>query len=231
MTTAIFIKTWSGDLPWLEYCMRSIRKYASGISEIVIAADESCIRNVYPMAGDAVVVSVADWDNGYIQQQWIKMNADLFADADQILFVDSDCIFHTPFSPESFMRDEKPVLMKTRYGNLGGAEAWRQITESFIGWSVEFEYMRRLPWMYHADSLRGFREMFPNLHAHLSSLSDRSFSEFNALGVFIERFESEKYYVTDTEVWVPESVAKQFWSWGGITPAIKSEIEGYLNAI
>lgn len=231
MTTAIFIKTWSGDLPWLEYCLHSIRKHSSGISEVVIAADLSCIEDVFPIAGDAKVYPVADWDNGYIQQQWVKINADLYTDADQILFVDSDCVFHTPFTPESFMRENKPVLMKTRYGNLGGAEAWHVITERFCGWPIEFEYMRRLPWMYRADSLKNFRAMFTDLYHHLRSLKDRSFSEFNALGAFIERFESEKYYVTDTEVWIPDSVAKQFWSWGGITPAIKSEIEGYLNAI
>jgi len=229
MTTAIFIKTWSGDLPWLGYCLQSIRKYASGISQVIIAADVSCVDDVYPMSCDAIVVPIPDWNNGYIQQQWIKLNADQYADADQILFVDSDCVFHTPFSPESFMRDGKPVLMRTHYGNLGGAEAWKGITEKFCGWPVEFEYMRRLPWMYRSESLFNFRAMFPNLHSHLRSLSDRSFSEFNALGAFIDRFENEEYYVTDTEVWIPEPVAKQFWSWGKISKEIQEEISGYLS--
>jgi hypothetical protein len=51
----------------------------------------------------------------------------------------------------------------------------------------------------------------------------------NALGAFIDRFESDRYFITDTEVWMPPSVARQFWSWGGITPEIKSEIEGMLK--
>lgn len=229
MATDIFIKTWSGDIKWLGYCLESIWKYASGIGEVIIAADVSCINDVYLLAGDAIVMPVPDWRNGYIQQQWVKINADQHTAADQILFVDSDCVFHSQFSPESFMRDGKPILMKTRYGNLGGAEVWKKITEKLCGWTVEFEYMRRLPWMYRSESLKNLRAAYPDLESHLRSMKDRSFSEFNVLGAFIDRFESDKYFVTDTEEWAPESVAKQYWSWGGISREIKREIEGHIG--
>jgi hypothetical protein len=234
MSTSIFIKTWTGDLEWLPYCLQSIYKFGNEFEKIVIASDLSCLIEVQRIVDSyhspiTSVVRVADWDNGYIQQQWVKLNADSFTRSDCILFVDSDCVFHTPFSPESFMRDGKPVLLKTKYGNLEGAEVWKDITSSFVGFDVEYEYMRRLPWMYRTSSLTNFKEKYPQTYNHLRNLQTRYFSEFNALGAFIDRYENGKYFVTDTEVWVPDSVAKQYWSWGGITPEIQTEINSFLS--
>lgn len=231
MSYSIFIKTWKDDVKWLPFVLESINKYAIGYSSIVIACDRSCqeaVKAIPSIVGFAKLVIVEDWENGYIQQQWVKLNADTFVRSDYVLFVDSDCVFYRTFSEQNFMRDGKPVLLKTRYGNLEGAEVWKSITSSFVGFDVEYEYMRRLPWMYRTDSLTAFKQTYPHTFGHLSSLTTRDFSEFNALGAFIDKFESDLYYVSDTEVWVPEPVAKQYWSWGGITPEIQTEINKFL---
>lgn len=230
MTTSIFIKTCLKDLEWLRYSLLSIAKWGSGFSEIVIVADEDC-------RGLALLPSWVNYSinyvpvphNGYIQQQAIKLVADKYCWSDYILFVDSDCVFFRPFTPDSFMRDGKPVLLKTRYGNIGGAEAWKAITESVVGWEVEFEYMRRLPLTYRRDTFKKFRERFPTLISMLAAMQTRDFSEFNAIGAFIEKEDSEGYYIVDTEDWIPDAVAKQFWSWGGISPEIKNEMEGMIT--
>lgn len=231
--TAIFIKTWVGDLEWLPYCLASIHKYSSGFDKVVVVSDRSCLKEVQDISLvyslNAFVVPVNDWDNGYIQQQWVKLHADSYTDAEQILYVDSDCVFYRPFSPESFMNNNLPVLMRTEYGELGGAEAWKKITEDFMNFPIKYEYMRRLPWMYRSDTLKHFRNHYSQIDDHLKSLTNRAFSEFNALGAFIDKFERYRYYVTDTNVWMPESVARQFWSWGGVTPEIKAEIDSYLK--
>jgi len=229
MSYSIFIKTWKDDVKWLPYTLASIRKYGEGYDRIVVVSDRSCLPEVEFVAKDCTVVSVEDWENGYIQQQWIKLNADNFERSEYVLFVDSDCIFYSAFNEESFMRDYKPVLLKTKYGNLGGAEAWRKITSDFVGFDVQYEYMRRLPWMYRTDSLTAFKNKYRHIYQHLYTLKTRDFSEFNALGAFIDKYENDKYYVSDTEVWVPEPVAKQYWSWGGITPEIHTEITKFLS--
>lgn len=231
MSSAIFIKTWRDDMKWMPYAMESIRRFASGFEEIVIAADSCCYEESVRVYGsEARVVECQEWPNGYIQQQAVKLDAGrIVGDSHEyILFVDSDCVFHTPFSPESFMRDGLPVLMKTPYGDLGGAEAWRSITSAAVGFDVEFEYMRRLPWMYRTSSLLGFALRYRALIDSLASMRTRDFSEFNALGAYIDRFESEHYYVTDTREWVPASVAHQFWSWGGVTEEVAERIRVFL---
>lgn len=232
MSYSIFIKTWKDDVKWLPYTLQSIDKYGKDYDEVVIVTDRSCAEEVKALPEVLNlyrVVVVEDWGNGYIQQQWIKLSADAFIQSDYVLFVDSDCIFHTTFSEQSFMRNGKPILLKTRYGNLGGAEAWKGITEEFVGFPVHYEYMRRLPWMYRTSSLTNFKKKYPNTHHHLYYMADRSFSEFNALGAYIDKYEIDKYFITDTEVWLPESVAKQYWSWGGITPEIEAEINSFLS--
>lgn len=231
MSASIFIKSWKQDLPWLHYCLRSIRKFGNGFEGITLVVDESCTPRMmkdFDLSG-VTLVRVPDWENGYIQQQAVKLSAGQMISSDLILFVDSDCIFHTPFSPESFMRDGKPVLLKTKYGNLGGAEAWKAITEAVVGWPVEYEYMRRLPLMYLRDTLFAFKNTFPELIPKLRLMTDRSFSEFNVLGAFIDRYESQHYYISDTEIWMPNPVVRQYWSWGGFTAEIKSEIEEMLK--
>jgi len=231
MSTSIFIKTWISDLEWLRYCLSSIKKHAQGFDEIVVVSDASCYGLVRRLTQKNVkVYHTPDWDNGYIQQQWVKLNADKYTDSEYILFVDSDCVFKTEFNPESCFKDDKPILMKTRYAILGADGIWQPITSQFVGWEVEYEYMRRLPWLYRRDSLINFRTRFPQLENHLRTIQTKEFSEFNALGAYIDKYEQHKYFITDTEQWMPESVAQQFWSWGGLTPEIKETIKGHIYA-
>jgi hypothetical protein len=230
MTTSIFIKTWSGDTEWLKYCLASIEKYATGIHEVVIVADASCANTVFEIAGDHRVEVVYDWPNGYIQQQWFKLNADKFTESDYVLYVDCDCIFTTPFSPDNnCMVDGKPILLKTDYQVLGDTVPWQAITSDFTGWHVDYEYMRRMPWMCKSSSLVNFRAMFPKTHEFLLNMQNNQFSEFNVLGAYIDKFEKDQYYIWDTAVGLPKLLIDQFWSWGGVTPNVRKRIEEYLG--
>jgi hypothetical protein len=229
MSYSIFIKTWKNDIKWLPYVIKSIHKYGKDYDEVIIASDRSCLMDVKSVTPVwCRLIDVDDWDNGYIQQQWVKLNADTIVKSQYTLFVDSDCIFHTPFSSESFIREDKPVLLRTKYGNLEGAEVWKGITSAFVGFDVEYEYMRRLPWMYKNSSLTNFKNKYPHTLDHLSRLTTRDFSEFNALGAYIDRYENDQYYIADTDVWIPDSVARQYWSWGGITTDIQTEINKFI---
>ena len=46
----------------------------------------------------------------------------------------------------------------------------------------------------------------------------RQFSEFNALGFYTEKMESESYVFVDVtgNVNIPENKCHQFWSWSGL---------------
>ena len=227
-TTAIFIKTWRDDLPWLRHCVDSIQKYASGFSECVIVADKNCRYSMEFVPPNFGIKYVPQWPNGYIQQQWCKIIANRFTDADQILFVDSDCVFFAPFTPETFMKDDKPILLKTRYSELGNTVPWKPITEAFVGFPVEWEYMRRMPILLLSSTLSGFVNFYPNTEATLRALKTNSFSEFNVLGAVAEKHQPDAYIFQDTADFLPDAVCRQFWSWGKITDEVKKEMESFL---
>jgi hypothetical protein len=228
---SIFIKTCKKDIEWLAYCLRSIDRFlASGTAGVTLVADADC-KGELPVYDFEHVYYIPTPSNGYIEQQRIKLLADMFVPetTNYILFVDSDCVFHKPFALGDFLRDGKPLLLRTRYGELGGAEAWKGITESYLGLPVEHEYMRRMPLLYRKDTLSRIRSHYPDLNSRLEILGSRAFSEFNFIGGFIQHFEPHLYSIVNTEDELPEPLCKQFWSWGGLSPTIYAEIESMLQ--
>jgi len=85
------------------------------------------------------------------------------------------------------MADGKPFLLKTPYGNLGGAEAWKPITENFVGFRVSHEYMRRMPLLFLTRTVREFEQQYAQKIVLLNRLATRDFSEFNAIGALRQR--------------------------------------------
>lgn len=226
MKCSIFVKTCRKDLEWLNYCLKSMRRHCSGFSGTTVAADEDCRGEIEGLLVDERLVFCPVHHNGYIQQQIIKLMAFNHTDSDLILFVDSDVVFTKAATPESFMIGEKPFLMRTPYGDLGGAEAWRGITSRFLGFSVQYEYMRRMPLAFLRSTLVRFYQAYHARISALNSMVTRDFSEFNALGAFAASAHPEKYEIINTlESALPESVATQYWSWGGISDEIRTEME------
>lgn len=235
MTVGIFIKTWKDDLPWLQYCLRSINKFVGeDVSEIVVVADDDCREilnwDIHGSKRDIKVAFIEKKPNGYIYQQIVKLHADQYATSDILLFVDSDCIFTHPFQLSDLFRDGKPILYKTDYKWTGDAICWKAITEQHLGWEVQYEYMRRMPMIIRRQTLNNFQDMFPKVIHELLHMDVRDFSEFNALGAYIEKFESDDYAIIDTtDAQLPAPPLIQFWSWGGITEEMRVQIEEVLG--
>jgi hypothetical protein len=49
------------------------------------------------------------------------------------------------------------------------------------------------------------------------------------MGAWIDIYDPDSHFITDSEAWSPSPVAKQYWSWGGFSRVIIDEIEGYLK--
>lgn len=229
MRTCIFIKTWKKDLPWLRYCLRSIDKFVTGYHEIVIIADDDCRELDRWTTCDPRIIYVPIHRNGYIFQQIIKLRAAEFTNCELIMYVDSDCAFTKPTTPESFMLEQKPLLLKTRYELVGDGIRWKSITERVVGWPLDYEYMRRLPLFFWRSTVEAFRTWQPQLIPTLYRKTDEAFSEFNAIGAYAERFESRNYSIRDTDNYLPPIQLLQFWSWGGLTNEIRLQIEDVLK--
>ena len=234
MTCSIFIKTYATDFPWLKYCLRSIAKFCSGFSEIVLVAGYDDIKelNSWGLTRERLV-GVHEKEPGYLWQQAVKMNADSMCSSDFILFVDSDCCFTRQVTPDMFFMDRKPISFKTSYVSLGDAVHWKPPTEKALGFKCDWETMRRFPLVYPRHTLAGLRAHIADQHK--MSFNDYviysgGFSEFNALGSFIlDKLPDALHWIDTERDDMPATVLVQHWSHGGLTDEIKARLEAILE--
>jgi FkbM family methyltransferase len=236
ITCDIFIRTYPGDYPWLKYCVKSILKFCTGFRKAwIVSSSVPPDPWDFPREGWEWKQVNDETPDGYLAQQITKLYADVITDyqADYILHVDSDVIFTRPCQPENFFYQSNVIWPFTLYAEI--QTPWQPITEKFMQEKVAYEFMRRFPimvprWLY--PRLREFC-----YERHKVSLGDyiknqplREFSEFNALGAYAHKFHRDKFHWIDTMLYPLEPpFAKQFHSWGGITPDIKKELEQILN--
>lgn len=243
LTCDILIKSYPKDYERLRYCLRSLDKFAVGFRNTVI---------LFPKGeGDGIsgpgcsleflattkTIAVEESGDPYLFQQAVKANAHEYTDADFILHIDSDTILSAPVTPGTFLRDGKPLWLLTPYTELQepNALSWKAVTEKFLGESVEFEFMRRMP-MFVPRFLHVAAAAFCLVH-HKMSLSnyilaqpDRKFSEFNALGALAySRAREEFSWLGTTKEPLPETVAIQKWSHDPFTEETKAEFDTILS--
>ena len=232
MSTAIFIKSYSKDFPWLSYALRSIAKFATGFSEVVIVIPDT---DDLPHLTAERVVKVPEKGLPYMNQQSVKMHADMYTEADNISFVDSDCVFTEPVTPENFRTDGKPDWLYTPWDSVGedAKRAWGQVMTKCLGQAPPAEFMRRHPQLIPRWALQEFRGFIAKQHGmdlehYILSQPTGAFSEFNCIGFFLWLHHREKFNWINTEDFIPPTVLTQRWSHGGLTPEIEAEMEATL---
>lgn len=232
MNLTIFIKTHKGDLEWLKYCLTSL-KYFNTPHKLVLIADDNCDLAGQPIPRLATVLYVPTPENGYILQQVYKLSAHKYTSSPYILFLDSDTVFTQSCTLDDFFYKDTPIHFYEAFERVGNANCWKAPTEEVLKTTITHEYMRRFPIVHHRNVLFNLEYNYPNLINNLRKKKDRRFSEFNVLGAFAHLYHKELYHwyeITDTTP-PPPPVAKQFWSWGGITPEIRKELECICGTI
>lgn len=236
-TCDILIKSYPHDYERLSYCLRSLAKYATGFRNIIV---------VHPAGNAPAFLSLpAFWNipitlkpvvengDGYLFQQAVKASAHEWSNADYILHIDSDCFVVEEITPELFMREGKPIWYMTDYKKT--SVPWKPIVEKFLGPPVEYEFMRRLPFLctrkLHLE-LSKFCEATHGMRLtdYILSQSNREFSEFNALGAFAFAKLRHDFFWIDTErEELPALSMIQYWSHEPLTDDKKAEFENILG--
>ena len=241
MSTAIFIRTYARDFPWLRYCLRSIARYASGFSGLHIAV-ASCdweqfqrefgemftgqCSIPFPVESRACTCYIDD----YIGQQITKMQAWQYTDAERILYVDSDTIFTRQVTPADFMENGKPVLVVTPFDALeGDALKWVSVIEKALHCKPIYETMRRLPIIHDRMTVERCYEYIGGAE-YISGQPFREFSEFNVIGSYVLQFVPQYYVIKDTtKDQISETPARQYWSRQPWTEELRTELEAIVN--
>ena len=236
MDVDILIRSYYKDLRWLRYSLESIERYAAGFRRIILVVPRSSLERLRHSGLDRKVEThmCEDFRDDYLGQQITKLYADSYSDADFICHVDSDCLFRRPTTPDDFFLGDKPVVPMARYAAFPDRQSWQNLTERFLCRPVEYEFMRRQPFLYPRWLYGAVRQYA--LQVHLQSLSDyvisqppRGFSEYNALGAFAYFFYHGEFVWNERDTWLPdETICRWFWSWGGISRDEQDEIDSIL---
>lgn len=154
----IFIVTYWKDADWLSYCLRSIKKFASGFSGVTVACPDKRNSRIVKLAeehGATLKLFKEPTGKGHLAQEVIKCNADNYCpDAELILHVDSDCVFTEPVTPNDYLRAGKPLILFRPYAwlkanppkpPLWNPTVWIPTVRAAVGSNPEVETMAALP--------------------------------------------------------------------------------------
>ena len=211
MIIDIFIRTYKRDFPLLKCSIYSILKYVTSFRSIIITVRNKeyitlintlKIENFFINNKEKIkIISVPDFHDNidYFGQQITKLHADIYTDAEYIMFLDSDCVFNDNFNiqKEMFDEDKKIILLVEKWENLPKKyDVWKTFLQ-ICDFQTEFEFMRRIPLIYPSKICRNLRDYMAEkyklqftdacLQIYNSTelhLQYKYFSEFNLLGAY-----------------------------------------------
>ena len=211
MNIDIFIRTYKRDFQLLKCTLYSILKYVTSFRSIIITVRNkefiellNTIKNEQFFINNKdkfKIISVPNFNDNmdYFGQQITKLHADIYTDADYIMFVDSDCVFYDNFDIQKDMFDEeqKVILLIEKWENLPKMyDVWKTFLQ-VCDFKTEFEFMRRIPLIYPSKIFKNLRDYMSTkykikftdacLQIYNSTniyLPHKYFSEFNLLGAY-----------------------------------------------
>lgn len=250
--TDIFIKTWPQDYDWLVYCLRSIDKFFTGHRQVVILTESGgkhpALEHAHRMGAKVIQEkrvrekghkSMGRIGTGYQVQKAKKLEWDLYTDADHVIQIDSDCMFTAPCTPDlwidadgrmTWWRMSRSRLPKAECDMWGDGLRWQDTKLGPSQWygmiSPGFAFNR----IWTAQ----FRDW---VRQHLGGLDMKGLfcskkiphiTEYLIYPHWAEMQQGCPYdWVRTAEL--PKPPIKQNWSWGGLSPEIKTELESILN--
>jgi hypothetical protein len=223
----LFLVTYAKDYDFTSYTLRSIAKFSRGFAGITIVVpthDEARFRSLAKKHDCNLRSYFESESKGFLHHQVCKCEADLWCprDRDLIFHIDADCVFKEPFSPETFLRSGKPILVRERFDDFkhyAARYSWKQCAEYALGVEMEWETMVRHPGVF-------WRDLYPRLRAHVEQRHHypftqyvllqrnefpQSFAEFPTLGGYALAFDKGRYSVitkvgTPCEWWASQGV-------------------------
>lgn len=162
MQVEILIVTFRRDFSYLEYCLRSIAKFATGFSglTILVPKEDSLECSKLVLDGPQIpfqkkTATGDEWPGkGFLWHMAQILRADEWCpDADFIAHIDPDCIFTEPVTPQDYVKDGKPILRFEYFASIGrrhpGCAAWQEPAQRCLPFLVTMETMRCHPGVYH----------------------------------------------------------------------------------
>lgn len=240
MKTEILIVTYAKDFPYLEWCLKSVSKFARGFERINILIPTGNrdlmtvllygVAQTHPLPFPILIQTYDEWPGkGMLHHDFQIMNADKWcSSADFIAHIDADCIFTASVTPDTYIVNGKPLLRFEPFARLGnrhaGVMCWKPCTERCLPFPIEHETMRCHPEVYHRRLYAVARDLIAyklghSLEEYLRTRpNDKAdwFCEFNALGNVALKAHPHEYTAVEqfSDAVTPKNYLQQFWSHG-----------------
>lgn len=248
-TIDIFIKTYYKDYPWLEYLLKSIKKFASGFRDVIIVSEPEypipdSILTILPVKVFYEPFPKKSPTNpihgiGYLWQQYIKLNWIKYSDADAVLVMDSDEIFTFRTTPEDFKMLGKFPWFYRSWDGIGDAICWKDPTEKLLKIEPKYEAMCITGFILQRETTIAFKNFICETHKVkdfwdlIVNKNLSTFSEFNAFGSFIYHYDRREYsqiLIQSLDINKLHNITiRKSWSWGGLTEEEKIKRDAILN--
>jgi hypothetical protein len=228
MKVSIHCVTVGKHFYYLKYMLRSVEKFASGFTELVILCptvdrgEMELMQRQYHGSIPLWVHYFDEWPGkGFLHHEYLVMCAEQHCRGDFIQHMDSDHVFIEPTMPDDNFVDGKPILVYWDFESLikvqGNMKYWQENSERAFGVKDEYEFMRRAP-IIHA------RETYPASRAeiehHVRTPLDlfvrsqrnefpQGFCEYGSLGSTAWRKLHDRYH------WVNQPMVGELKSPGG----------------
>lgn len=147
--TSLMIVTYAKDMEFLRYSLASIKLYARGFAETVVAVPEK-ERGLYNWIGRGVRVEVFDEPpgKGMMAAQIQKCRADEWCpNAEFIVHLDADCLFFRPTTPADLVPGGRALMVREAYSAITNPNRhiWKRCVEKALGWEPAYDTMVRHP--------------------------------------------------------------------------------------
>lgn len=249
----ILIVTYWKDRPWLEYCLRALKKFCTGFTGITVAIPTEDFGAFASLKADyGVVIRTYDETKGKgMIEHMARMG---YADelvpegTEFVCHLDADCIYHTPTTPADYFTDGKPDYLIRSWESLtdpaskvvSDCAQWFAPTAKQLGFIPPIYSMCRHPTVFPIGFYKPYRQHVGGLHKMtfldymVSGKNEfpQDRMDWTAMGAFAYEFMRSEFNWIDIGAQgavVPKDRQRTYWSHGGIKPDTKTEMEGFLK--
>jgi FkbM family methyltransferase len=223
MTIDVLYVSYAHDIEWIQWSLVHLRKNLTGHRNVVVVCPTQDRWLFSQIEGIDVLHSIDDWPGrGYFWQQWVKLEAWKYTDADVVVHIDSDVMITAPLKITSLIDKGRPVWPFQSYITLGSFVPWQTPTKTALGpgVSVDNEFMRAFPFVIHRATHELACKHLIEVHGQSVEHYLRNtpaFSEFNVMGCLAHQFQHDLYSWSQLEPnFAPKltSMVNQHWSHG-----------------
>lgn len=233
----IMIPTYYADFIWAEYCLKSVKQYATGFRNVILVSDNDghqlpqSITQIMPIIVKYIDVPAKMPPNlqhrpGYLWQQILKLNWMDYTDADAVLILDSDEMLSCPVTPRDFRDDYGRFRYSYRSWEFADdAIVWKKPTTEILGFEPEYEAMCVAGFIFERKTTYNFIEYLKKIHNATDlwnvffKYDMTLFSEYNAYGSYVNKYDNNTVYykvINSNERFVNHGFIKS-WSYGGLS--------------